>query len=161
MATLEELLNEYRELVKSIEFGNRTPENWEAYEQWKAENISTFKEYGLHPDDVFDQIWDELDHLFNPRDTQREVLQKWHHENSTKLIAQGIYSYEEVFYAIDSLTANYVYGDANDLQQTLTKIASIPLMTTEVLQEIIYESCRGLKPGAVIGLDKVKIPVIA
>jgi hypothetical protein len=161
MANLKELLSEYRGQVKAIEFGNRTPEAYETYNKWKAENISTFEEYGLHPDDVFDQIWDELDHLFNPRATHREVLEQWHRKNSDDLIARGIYSYEEVFYALDALTASYVSGNSNDLQKTLNKIASIPLMTSEVMQEIIYESCRGLNPNAIIGLDKVKIPMPA
>lgn len=173
MPNLKELLNEYRAQVTNLEFSNikgsvtRNPEfaayqeaRHKAFKAWQDFRRDDFEQYGLDISELFDQVWDELDHLFNPRPEQREVLTKWHTENSDRLIEKGIMSYEVVFYAIDELTEAYTFGGSLELSQTLQKIASIPLMTTEVLQEIIYESCRQLDPSVITGLDKVKIPVI-
>ena len=156
---LKDLLDEYRAHVKAIEFADRTPEAMAEWQEWQETNAEHLASLGIDSGQLFDQIWDELDHLFNPRVTHHEVIEKWHRENSNELIARGVYSYEQVFYALDALTANYISGNSNDLQKTLNEIAAITLMTSEVMQEIIYESCRGLNPNAVIGLNKVKIPM--
>lgn len=158
MANLKELLNEYRELVKINEFGNRTTETIKAYEQWKEQNLSAFEELGFHPADLFDQIYEELEHLFYPTPDQSELVEKWHRENSYELMKRGVLSYEQVFYASDELTESYKTGDSTSVQKSLTKLASIPLMTTEVLQELIYKSCRSLPANNIVGLDKVTIP---
>jgi hypothetical protein len=159
MANLKELLNEYREHIKAIEFGNRTTEAMSEWQEWQETNAEHLTEIGINPEDLFDQVYDELEHLFHPRPEHRETIHKWHRDHSAELIAQGRYSYDEVFYAVDDLKETYRNSDSNGLREALTKLASIPLMTSEVMQEIIYEACRDLPAGAVIGLNKVKISV--
>lgn len=159
MADLKELLTEYREHVKAIEFGNRTTEATAEWQEWQQANAESLTEIGINPEDLFDQVYSELEHLFYPRPEHRETIHKWHREHSAELLAQGRYSYDEVFYAVDDLKETYRNSDSNGLRESLNKLASIPLMTTEVMQEIIYEACRDLPAGAVIGLNKVKISV--
>ena len=159
VTTLQTLLNEYKAVIKPIEFGERTPEQWEAYDQWKQANIHKFTDYGLDPLEVFDELWEELDQLFNPRPERSKVVEEWQKENSTKLMANGYYSHEVIFYGIDELREAYKFGGNQELTEALNKLASVPLMTTEVLQELIYESCRNLPASMITGLDKVKIPV--
>jgi hypothetical protein len=158
MADLKQLMSEYREHVKALEFGNRTDETYNDWIDWNQENAETLQAFGIHTADLFDQVYSELEHLLQPRPNQREVVHQWHRDNSAALLAQGIYSYDEVFYAVDELKETYTNGKSSDLQKALVKIASIPLMTTEVLQEIIYESCRDL-PIQITGLNKVTINV--
>jgi hypothetical protein len=157
MADLKELLNEYREHVKAIEFGNRTTEAMADWQEWQETNAEHLEGLGIHSEDLFDQVYSELEHLFYPRAEHRETIHQWHRDHSAELLAQGLYSYDEVFYAVDDLKETYRNSDSNGLRESLTKLASIPLMTTEVMQEIIYEACRDLPAGAVIGLTKVKI----
>lgn len=156
--SLKDLLDEYRELIKKLEFENRTETIWDELQEWKKANAGIFEEYGLHLLDVFDQIYEELEHLFYPTPDQSELVEKWHRENSYELMKRGVLSYEQVFYASDELTEAYKTGDSQSLQKSLTKLAAIPLMTTEVLQEIIYKSCRSLPANNIVGLDKVTIP---
>jgi hypothetical protein len=159
MATLEKLLNEYKAVIKPIEFGDRTPEQWDAYDQWQKANAHKFFEYGLHPLDVFDELWEELDQLFNPRPERSKVVEEWQKENSAKLMEKGYYTNEVIFCGIDELREAYQFGGNQELTEALNKLASVPLMTTEVLQELIYESCRNLPASMITGLNKVKIPV--
>jgi hypothetical protein len=154
---LKEILDEYRAHVKAIEFGERTIETMSEWEEWQQTNAEHLASLGIDSGQMFDQIYEELEHLFYPRAEHRETIHQWHRDHSAQLLAQGLYSYEEVFYAVDDLKETYRNSDSNGLRESLTKLASIPLMTTEVMQEIIYEACRDLPAGAVIGLTKVKI----
>jgi len=154
---LKEILDEYRQHVKAIEFSERTIETMAEWEEWQQTNAEHLAGLGIHPGELFDQVYLELEHLFYPRPEHRETIHKWHRDNSAALLAQGLYSYDEVFYAVDDLKETYKSSDNNGLREALIKLASIPLMTTEVMQEIIYEACRDLPAGAVIGLNKVKI----
>jgi hypothetical protein len=159
MADLKKLIDEYRELVKAIEFGERTEAVNAEWIDWNQENAETLQGLGIHTYDLFDQVYLELEHLFYPTDTLNKVVEEWHRENSVKLLEKGLYSYDEVFTAIDKLTNTYAVGTSEQLKTALTEIAAIPLMTTEVLQEIIYEASRGLNPHAIEGLTKVTINV--
>jgi hypothetical protein len=154
---LKDLLDEYRTHVKAIEFSDRTPEAMADWEEWQQTNAEHLASLGIDSGQLFDQLYEELEHLFYPRAEHRETIHQWHRDHSAQLLAQGLYSYEEVFYAVDDLKETYRNSDSNGLRESLTKLASIPLMTTEVMQEIIYEACRDLPAGAVIGLNKVKI----
>lgn len=159
MADLKELLTEYREHVKAIEFNQRTSEAMAEWEEWQQTNAEHLTNLGIDPRELFDQVYQELEHLFYPTPEQRETIHKWHRDHSAELLAQGRYSYDEVFYAVDDLKETYRNSDSKGLRESLNKLASIPLMTSEVMQEIIYEACRDLPAGAVIGLNKVKISV--
>jgi hypothetical protein len=154
---LKDLLDEYRAHVKAIEFSDRTPEAMADWEEWQQTNAEHLAGLGIDSGQLFDQLYEELEHLFYPRAEHRETIHQWHRDHSAQLLAQGLYSYEEVFYAVDDLKETYRNSDSNGLRESLTKLALIPLMTTEVMQEIIYEACRDLPAGAVIGLTKVKI----
>jgi hypothetical protein len=154
---LKDLLDEYRTHVKAIEFSDRTPEAMADWEEWQQTNAEHLAGLGIDSGQLFDQLYEELEHLFYPRAEHREIIHQWHRDHSAELLKQGRYSYEEVFYAVDDLKETYRNSDSNGLRESLTKLASIPLMTTEVMQEIIYEACRDLPAGAVIGLTKVKI----
>ena len=155
---LKDLLDEYRAHVKAIEFSNRTPEAMAEWQEWHQTNAEHLAGLGIDSGQMFDQIYEELEHLFYPRAEHRETIHQWHRDHSAQLLAQGLYSYEEVFYAVDDLKETYRNSDSNGLRESLNKLAAIPLMTSEVMQEIIYEACRDLPAGAVIGLTKVKIP---
>lgn len=156
MANLKQLIIEYRELVKAMEFGQRTKAAIAEWVDWNRANAETLQLLGIHTQDLYDQVYLELEHLLFPRPEQREVIHQWHRDNSAALLEQGLYSYDEVINAVEDLKETYITGKSNDLKKMLNKIASIPLMTTEVLQEIIYESCRDI-PNAIIGLGKIKI----
>lgn len=69
MAQMKELYSEYYDLVESVEFGNRTPQNFEAYQKWVAEHTELFKSMGVHLGELFDQIYEELDQIYSGTST--------------------------------------------------------------------------------------------
>ena len=65
MATMKTLYTEYYDLVESVEFGNRTPENLEAYLKWVEEHTDLFKSMGIDMAEMSDQIYEELDEIYS------------------------------------------------------------------------------------------------
>ena len=65
MAQMKELYSDYYDLIESVEFGNRTPANFEAYTKWVTEHSESFKSMGIDMREMFDQIYDELDQIYS------------------------------------------------------------------------------------------------
>lgn len=157
MATMKTLYFEYRDLIEQIEFGNRTPESKAAYDKWFAENRANLESMGIHPLDLFDEIYEELRHIYEPTAKQDEIISQWKSTTAEPLRKQGI-KITDTDTIIDALAEDYLFGGSSDLQHTLNAIAKIPLMTAEVMQSLIYKAIKKVPLDTVIGLDKVTIP---
>lgn len=165
MANLERILLEYRSYVEISEF--HTPKTKTDIDEfiknyWKEHNLPNFEDFGLCTADVFDQMYLEFKNLYDPDDVQKSIIHEWHREHSDTLLQMGIYSYDRIDELTDRLTHAYLFETSQKVESLIREIAHIPMMTQDVLQEIIYAACRPLNPASIVWFDKfsLKIPKV-
>ena len=156
MAQMKELYFEYQELVEKLKFGERTQELIAEWEQWNTDHKADLAEMGIDTSNLFDSVYQELQHLYEPTNAHNTIINKWANQVRSHLdIEPGDLTNK----LLEQLTETYQFGSSSELQATINQIASIPLMTTEVLQSIIYKAARQMPHDTIIGLDKVTIIV--
>jgi hypothetical protein len=91
-----------------------------------------------------------------------KVIDEWHEKQGARFIYDYAITSHDVFVeAVNSLEKAYKEGTSDTLLDALNEIANIPLMTSEVMQELVYQAARRVPQANIIGLNKISVEMFA